>query len=210
MERQPGSRDNGLNAERYVVLADLPPAAAESLLGDLAAAGIAAYLQQGDDMVRVWVDARAETGARVLLPASAAPAAPLDEDAAWQAIVAQLTEPASASALASWPDAEDVAAAPRVLRRADDFVAAPINLDAEEHFVPPPPPPAPRLHPVTILALALMGVGVALLVVPTVLSGSVSGGTSLLALAAILSGFGVLVYRMKDGPPSDDDDGAVL
>lgn len=207
---RPGCRDNGLRAEHYVLLADVSPGSADSLLGDLAAAGIAAYVRERPHLAEVYVDARAERGARVLLPAERE--APLDEDAAWAAIVASLSEPAEPDVPRGptpWPDPERVAAAPRVVRSVDDFVGSPVDLDAEEHFVPPPPPPAPRLAPVTVLALLLIAAGVLLLVVPPILSGAVDGSTSLLAVAAILGGFGTLVYRMKDGPPSDDD-GAVV
>lgn len=211
-DRAPGCRGNGLRAESYVLLADVSPRAADSLLGDLAAAGIAAYVTaEAPEAVRVFVDARAERGARVLLPATpAVPDAAVDEDAAWAQIVASLSEDGVAPAATPWPKSEDVTGSPRLVRRVDDFVGAPLDLDAEEHFVPPPPPPPPRLSAVTILALLLIGAGVLLLVVPPVLSGAVDGTTALLAVAAILAGFGTLIYRMKDGPPSDDDDGAVV
>ena len=225
---RPGHRDNGLRAERYVVLADLDPRVADALLRHLAEAGIAAYVGPtpgqrggyGENRLsarltdRMWVDARAEDGARQLLDREQRE----DEDSTWRAIVEGFSA-SSSDEVPPWPVTEDldgpplVQAAPRyAVPPEDDFVAEPIDLDAEDHFVPPPPPPAPRPAAPTVLALVLILAGIALAVVPSFFGESLDRSTGVLALLLVLGGFGTLVYRMKDGPPTDDgpDDGAVV
>lgn len=224
-----GRRDNGLSAEHYVVLADLDPRVADALLSDLAEAGIAAYVvptpgKRGGYLEthlptrhtdRVFVDARAERGAHTLLD-SATATTDLDEDAAWREIVESFAAP-SAEPVPPWPVSEDLdgppLAPPRVVHRvATDFVAAPINLDEEEHFVPPAPPPVPRLRSVTVLALLAIAGGVALLALPSVLDYAADTAVQVLAVCLMLGGFGSLVYRMQDGSDDEDDpdDGAVV
>lgn len=242
---RPGYRDNGLRAERYVVLADLDPRVADALLAELAAAGIAAYVGPNPGVRggyletrlpprpadRMWVDARAERGARALLDhelaqhsapedgsaGSAPEAVAPDEDAVWRELVESFSAPAAA--VGPWPVSEDLDAPPavpaRVVHRvepADDFVAAPIDLDAEEHFRPPAPPPLPRPQLPTVLAVVAMVAGVALLSAPALLGWQLDELLSAVAVACLLGGFGTLVYRMKDDPPSDSgpDDGAVV
>ncbi len=225
---RPGDRDNGLQAERYVVLADLDPRVADALLRHLADAGIAAYVGPtpgerggyGDNRLssrltdRMWVDARAEPDARELLAREQRE----DEETTWRAIVEGFSASTSAE-VPPWPVTEDIDGPPLVqpaptyaVRPEDDFVAEPIDLDAEDHFVPPPPPPAPRPAGPTVLALVLLLAGVALAVVPSLLGESLDRSTGVLALLLVLGGFGTLIYRMKDGPPHDSgpDDGAVV
>jgi hypothetical protein len=79
----------------------------------------------------------------------------------------------------------------------------------DEGFVPPAPPPVPRASRYTVLAVALVLVGLALFLRPTLLP--IGGSTSLvLGVAGILGGFGTLVWRLRDGLTDDDegDDGA--
>ena len=79
----------------------------------------------------------------------------------------------------------------------------------DEHFVPDPPPPLPRLQAITILAWALIGVGILMIVLHNQIPADFSDGSNFLAAFAILSGFGTLVYRMRDND-HDDGDGAVV
>ena len=241
---RPGCRDNGLSAEHYIVLADLDPRVADSLLLDLAEAGIAAYVaptpaRRGgylDNHLparhtdRLWVDARAERGARTLLesetresertePPADAEQEAYDEEAAWRSIVETFSAPAADPPVPPWPVTEDldgppVAASSRVIRRepAEDFIAEPIDLDAEDHFVPPPPPPTPRLRATTVKALLAIAGGVLLIALPQFVSVSAPGAVRVGGVLLMLGGFGTLIYHMQDGLPDEDDpdDGAVV
>lgn len=82
----------------------------------------------------------------------------------------------------------------------------------EGHYIPPEPPPLPEVEPITRLAwIGLLG-GPALLLVAAVLGWQLAGPIAFLAVGAFVAGFGTLVTRMKDRPPTDlgGDDGAVL
>ncbi|MBA3419922.1 MAG: hypothetical protein H0U09_14715 [Geodermatophilaceae bacterium] len=81
----------------------------------------------------------------------------------------------------------------------------------DDHYLPPPPPPVPRLQRVTLYALALIAVGATLLVAP----GALDLGTDfsfVLGVLGIVTGVGMLVFRMRERPPFDEgpDDGAVV
>jgi hypothetical protein len=105
----------------------------------------------------------------------------------------------------------DLAAAP-----ANRFVSdAQGNAEDDNHYIPPPAPPAPRMRPMTRLALGSIALGVAILVVPTLLHRATTATREVTGVLLILSGVGVLVARMSDRPPTDlddgpDDNGAVL
>lgn len=81
----------------------------------------------------------------------------------------------------------------------------------EEHYVPPEPPPLPKLRPLTIVALALMVVGVVLLIIPTLIGLDTRIATPI-ALLAITCGGGMLMLRVRQNPkpPNGRDDGAQL
>jgi len=82
----------------------------------------------------------------------------------------------------------------------------------DEHYVPPDPPPLPRLRPLTIVALALIVVGVVLLIVPTLVGLSARIATPI-ALVAVTCGGGMLLLRVRQSPPRDPgarDDGAQI
>jgi hypothetical protein len=82
----------------------------------------------------------------------------------------------------------------------------------DEHYVPPDPPPLPRLRPLTIVALALIVVGVVLLIVPAVVGLSPRIATPI-ALVAVTCGGGMLLLRVRQSPPRDPgarDDGAQI
>ena len=84
--------------------------------------------------------------------------------------------------------------------------------DTDEHYVPPPPPPLPHLDPVAKGAWTALFGGPAYLLIATLVGWTVAGWTALLAIAAFIGGFVVLVLRLGDGPSrgSGPDNGAVL
>ncbi|MCK9928727.1 hypothetical protein MXD62_16350 [Frankia sp. Mgl5] len=85
--------------------------------------------------------------------------------------------------------------------------------DDGDHYVPPPPPPVPKLRPVTRWALGSIALGVAILVVPTLIGLNQSRSQDVAGVLLILGGVGTLVARMGDRPPTDfdgPDDGAVV
>jgi hypothetical protein len=128
--------------------------------------------------------------ARVIRPA-AKPAAP-PPPAAPPAAPAGLEPPASAAgASEEQPDEDD---------------------DTGEHYIPPPPPPLPRLDPVAKGAWAALFGGPAYLFVSTLIGWSPPGWAALLAVAAFVGGFAVIVLRMGDKPSRGDgpDNGAVV
>jgi hypothetical protein len=81
----------------------------------------------------------------------------------------------------------------------------------EEHYVPPEPPPLPKLRPLTILALALIVVGVVLLIVPSLIGLATQIATPI-ALLSITCGGGLLLLRIRQTPkdPNARDDGAQI
>ncbi len=84
--------------------------------------------------------------------------------------------------------------------------------DPDNQYIPPPVPPLPTIDPVAKGAwLALFG-GPCYLLLATILSWNVSGWSELLAVAAFITGFVILVARMGDGPSRRDgpDQGAVV
>ncbi|HEX2497941.1 MAG TPA: hypothetical protein VHO00_04020 [Actinomycetes bacterium] len=162
-----------------------------------------------------------------------------DLDQAWEQIVAGFDAPTEP--VPRWPAEEDVIPGGepadeqdgggrdgRVIRRVDTgdgpgpapqededdgtgTGADPAAAD-EGHYIPPEPPPLPEVEPITRIAwIGLLG-GPALLVVAAVLGWELAGPIAFLAVGAFVAGFGTLVTRMKDRPPTDlgGDDGAVL
>ncbi|MBA3250661.1 MAG: hypothetical protein H0T66_10250 [Geodermatophilaceae bacterium] len=83
--------------------------------------------------------------------------------------------------------------------------------DPEDHYVPPPPPPVPRLQQATLSALVVIAVGAMLLVAPGVLDLG-ADVSFVLGVLGIVAGVGMLVYRMHEKPPYDEDpdNGAVV
>ncbi|MBO0839629.1 MAG: hypothetical protein J2O49_02275 [Sciscionella sp.] len=79
----------------------------------------------------------------------------------------------------------------------------------DEHYVPPEPPPLPRPKVGTVIALALLVLGTLLLVAPTVIG--LARPTALpFAMVCLASGIGLLVWRLRPGPPDDPTDGISL
>jgi hypothetical protein len=123
-----------------------------------------------------------------------------------------------------WPDladndedAADSSADPAAELSADASVDAAERdevedgLDDDDHFVPPDPPPLPRPQPQTVGAILLFGLGLVLLVVPSMLGFSAQAGL-VFGLLAISGGIVWLIARLRQGPPTDSgwDDGAQI
>jgi len=84
--------------------------------------------------------------------------------------------------------------------------------EEDDRYVPPPPPPLPRLDSVAKGAWAALIGGPLYLLLATLLGWQVSGLAALLAVAAFVGGFAVMIFRMGDGPSRGDgpDNGAVV
>ena len=124
----------------------------------------------------------------------------LDEDAAWQAIVANYGD------LELGPEPEP-APAPRYEE------PAPEPEDDEQHYVPPEPPPLPRLDARRKLAwFGLVGCPLVMLI-GAVLGVTYPGWAAVLMALAFIGGFVYLVATMPRRRNDDDwggDDGAVI
>lgn len=176
---------------------------------------------------RLYADASARAAAEEILEERlpelrAEYAASRDEDQIFAEIVASFDEP-SAAGETPWPaeeniddsaedDAEDkeptgdstneLILTARVVKPATED-------EDEDHFIPPPPPPLPRPDAMTRFAwISLLG-GPIYLVASVFLSWDVPSWAAFAAVAAFIGGFVVLVLRMGDEPP-DDNDGAVV
>jgi hypothetical protein len=160
------------------------------------------------------------------------------DEAAWRDLIARFDSPASpATDAVPWPDREDLpgtdpvsadqpaeAEEPgarivdgpgpldrtRVIRFVGDPRAYSPPEEEDEPYQPVPLPPAP-MDPVSKGAwVALIG-GPAYLLFGTLMQWTISGPEALAAIAAFVAGFVILVLKMGDRPPRDeDDDGAVV
>ncbi len=163
------------------------------------------------------------------------------EEAAWRDLVARFDAPCETDlAAAPWPAEEDLprsdtAAADlpstqgETVSQADDPVS-PVDRtrvirpagdprswsldeeeDEDERYVPPQLPPPARMDSITKGAWVALVSGPGYLLLATLAGWSISGTEALVAIAAFISGFVVLVIKMGDRPKrDDDDDGAVL
>lgn len=162
------------------------------------------------------------------------PKAPLDEDAAWAALVAGFDEEPEPGT-ADWPEAENVpeagddedeAGAPDptgpaavgtapppaarsivihpVIRGPRDYELADDEDDA--HFVPPEPPPLPETDVTTRFAwLAVLG-GPLLLIALVLFQMEISWWEATLGVGGFLGGFATLVSRMRTAEDDEGDD----
>jgi hypothetical protein len=81
----------------------------------------------------------------------------------------------------------------------------------DEPYVPPQLPPPAKMDPVTKGAWVALVCGPAYLLLGTLAGWTISGTEALVAIAAFIGGFVILVIKMGDRPKRDDnDDGAVL
>jgi hypothetical protein len=145
-------------------------------------------------------------------PPSPGPGAPKPADhaqgtAADRTRVVRPAAPPSVPGSPPWPPAAADGSAGR------PGAAGPGEADeADEHFVPPPPPPLPHLDSVAKGAWTALFGGPCYLLVATFAGWTVPGWAALLAIAAFVIGFVVLVLRLGDGPSrgTGPDNGAVL
>ncbi|AXB43900.1 hypothetical protein [Amycolatopsis albispora] len=79
----------------------------------------------------------------------------------------------------------------------------------DEHFVPPEPPPLPRPRKGALVVLLFFVLGLLLLIAPGVIGLSSSLGTPI-GLLVLAVGIGLLLLRVRQGPPdgADPDSGA--
>jgi len=160
------------------------------------------------------------------------------DEAAWRDLIARFDSPADpARPQAPWPDREDLpdsdapqqpAPAPdpatgeadasaqadgtRIIRYAADPRAySPPEEDEDEPYVPTPLPPPAKMDALSKGAWVALIAGPGYLLIGTLLQWTISGTEALVAIAAFIAGFVILVLKMGDRPPRDkDDDGAVL
>jgi len=214
-------RDNGLSATSYVPLADVDPDVGDHLLSALRRARIAAYLEPAAeaDRQRLYVATGDRADARTIVQV----AARADGESAMRPpdLLDGVDTNAEFSALiADWhvDTINAVRAAERDLTREDAEWRARIEPrftdasaeDDEEHYVPPPPPPLPRLSGATIGALLIMSASIVVLILGSEF-GLPSDFSFLAGVAGVLVGAGILLMRLRERPPDDeDDDGAVV
>ena len=213
--------DNGLSAASYVPLADVDPQVGDHLLSALGRARIAAYLEPAVEAgrQRLFVATGDRADARIIVQV----AARADGDSAMRPpdLLDGVDTNAEFSALvADWhvDTINAVRAAERDLSREDADWRARIEPgfsdasaeDDDEHYIPPPPPPLPRLSGATIWALLIIAASIAVLIVGSEFG--LPGDFSFLAgVAGVLVGAGILLMRLRERPPDDeDDDGAVV
>jgi hypothetical protein len=99
----------------------------------------------------------------------------------------------------------------RIIRPAEGPRSYTLAGEEDEPYVPTPLPPPAKMDPVSKGAWVALICGPGYLLVGTLAGWTISGTEALLAIAAFIAGFVVLVLKMSDHPPRDDnDDGAVV
>lgn len=88
----------------------------------------------------------------------------------------------------------------------------PEALEDDGHYEPPPPPKIPRPRPRTIGAVLMIVLGFVAIFAPFAIGLDDSGLSLLFGLVLTVGGAAVLVFSMRDAPPTDSgpDDGAVV
>jgi hypothetical protein len=157
------------------------------------------------------------------------------DEAAWRDLIARFDSPAEpATEQTPWPAREDLpdaqpapdrpadegpaeaehpapAEGTRIIRYAADPRSYSPPEEEDEPYVPTPLPPAAKMDALTKAAWVALIAGPGYLLAGTLLQWSISGPEALVAIAAFVAGFVILVLKMGDRPPRDkDDDGAVL
>jgi hypothetical protein len=108
-------------------------------------------------------------------------------------------------------EAEPAAERARIIRYAANPRSYSPPEEEDEPYVPTPLPPPARLDGLSKAAWLGLICGPGYLLVGTMLGWTISGTEALIAVAAFVAGFVILVVKMGDRPPRDDnDDGAVL
>jgi len=161
------------------------------------------------------------------------------DEAAWRDLIARFDSPADPATAQPWPASEDLpgsgaasadeapsdeqgsaepdrhspAEGTRIIRYAADprSYTPPEEDDEDERYVPAPLPPPARMDALSKAAWVALIVGPGYLLLGTLLQWTISGTEALVAIAAFIAGFVILVLKMGERPPRDkDDDGAVL
>jgi hypothetical protein len=161
------------------------------------------------------------------------------EEAAWRDLVARFDSPGQPDvAAAPWPAREDLAGSDaaaaelpaypdepdelatdtigpaergRVVRYAGDPRNYAPPEEEDERYVPTPLPPPEGMDALSKGAWVALICGPGYLLLGTLAGWTITGTEALAAIAAFIGGFIVLVIKMGDRPPRDDnDDGAVL
>jgi hypothetical protein len=223
---------NGLVAERYVPLTDVPPDLGPVLLDALGRSRIAAYLDappvrrpDGTSVRRLFVAAEERSDARIVvaavIKASGATPPPIPEAEMRRAdpLSGVDAEAAFADIIADWPvdTIAEIRKQQRMLDREDADWRARLEQQGvpneyawldEQHYVPPVPPPLPRLSRPALVAVVVLLISIGLLVFGTALA---LGGefALILGVCGVLVSGGILFTRLRRDRP-DDDDGAVL
>ncbi|MEU6644809.1 hypothetical protein ABZ863_19935 [Saccharomonospora sp. NPDC046836] len=86
----------------------------------------------------------------------------------------------------------------------DDTMFAPDPAGDDEHYVPPEPPPLPRPRKGAFVVLLFFVVGLLLLIAPRLIGLSSTIATPL-GMLALATGIGLLLLRVKQGPPDGAD-----
>ncbi len=92
---------------------------------------------------------------------------------------------------------------PSLLDGLDTF-GADLPDEDEERYVPPPPPPLPRPSKYAVIGVLAIVVGFTLFLFPTLLPVG-RGLATLLGFTGILTGFVMLIWRLRPGDEEDDD-----
>jgi hypothetical protein len=82
--------------------------------------------------------------------------------------------------------------------------------DDEDHYVPSPLPKLSPSPPLTRLAFVVLFLGLALLIVPTLIGLSHRSSLDLVGVMCIVGSSAVLIGRMRERSPDDPNDGAVV
>ena len=153
------------------------------------------------------------------------PDAPLDEDAAWRAIVENYGERPRLGDSWSSPGqvVDEPVDPPATAGRGSAFdrsfldaysdevgAASPHRRHEDDHFVPPPPPPLPKGTPARRLAWLGVLVPPVAMFVSVLLRWTLPTWAPALLVMAFLGGFVFLVATMPREPRDDGDDGAVV
>jgi hypothetical protein len=132
-----------------------------------------------------------------------------DEDELFKQIVAGFGDPPEAEWPASGELLHEGAVDPPEVEDLPAWLE-PDALPDEGHYVPPPPPKVPRLRPRTVLASLMVVLGLVILFAPRLVGLDESAIYLLIGLLLAGGGAGLLISWMRDAPPDDLDDGAVV
>ncbi|HEX2902546.1 MAG TPA: hypothetical protein VHO01_03745 [Jatrophihabitans sp.] len=218
-----GRRDNGLDSEAYLPVADVDPRLADHLLDVLGLREVPAYVEptsealtadrlfvaadQTDAARQVLTDLAAELGIEVSSsrhrdrqPERPDPLAGIDTDTEFAAIVADLGD--LGRPLLDW----NTSIALDTAGLTSDRHA----VDPDEHFVPPAAPPVPRPALASVLAVLVTLLGIAVIAFGTSM-GLPSDLPLPLGVVLVLFGAGLLALRLRPEPRDEsDDDGAIV